>query len=64
MVQHQAKDVLKQLKANGFTEVRVRGDHHRFTDGKGRYVTIPYHGAKDIIAPGTYNSIMKQAGLK
>ena len=64
LVQHEAKEVLKQLKANGFIEIRVRGDHHRFTDGKGHFVTVPFAKLKDTIAPGTYNARMEQAGLK
>lgn len=59
-----ARQVLKLLKKNGFKEVRVSGDHHRFEDGKGHKVSVPYSSLKDDIAPGTYNSILKQAGLK
>ncbi len=45
-------------------EVRIIGDHHRFEDGKGHKVTVPFSSLKDEIAPGTYNNILKQAGLK
>ena len=45
-------------------EVRIIGDHHRYEDGNGHKVTVPYSSLKDEIAPGTYNNILKQAGLK
>ena len=45
-------------------EVRIIGDHHRYEDSKGHKVTVPYSSFKDEIAPGTYNNILKQAGLK
>ena len=59
-----ARQVLKLLKAHGFIEVRIIGDHHRYEDGKGHKVTVPYSGLRDEIAPGTYNNILKQAVLK
>ena len=55
---------MKLLKEHGFIDVRIIGDHHRYEDGKGHKVTVPYSGLKDEIAPGTYNNILKQAGLK
>jgi predicted RNA binding protein YcfA (HicA-like mRNA interferase family) len=59
-----ARQVLKLLKEHGFLEVRIIGDHHRFEDGNGHKVTVPYSSLKDEITPGTYNNILKQAGLK
>ena len=58
-----AKDLIKILKADGWTEKSQRGSHlqlvHPKKSGK---VTIPVHaGDLDI---KTYNSILKQAGLK
>lgn len=63
-MEHMAKDVLKLLNENGFYEIRIVGDHHRLTDGKGKFVTIAYSKIKDNIPPKTYNSILKQANLK
>lgn len=59
------KKVLKELESNGFYELdyRINGSHHRYTDGKGHYVTVSYHGKKDLIPPGTYRSIRRQMGL-
>ncbi|HAT54553.1 MAG TPA: toxin HicA [Lactobacillus sp.] len=59
-------DVLKQLKRNGFLELKDRqvGDHHRYTDNKGHKVTVKYASKKASVPPKTYNAILKQAGLK
>ncbi|MEY8307442.1 type II toxin-antitoxin system HicA family toxin [Enterococcus faecium] len=59
------KQVLKELKDNGFYELdnRTNGSHHRYTDGNGHYVSVAYYGMKDIIPPGTYKSIRRQMGL-
>lgn len=59
-----AKEVIKLLKQNGFSEVRTKGSHHRYTDGKGHKVTVPFHKLSDDLDPKTYSSILKQAGLK
>ncbi|MBQ3177012.1 MAG: type II toxin-antitoxin system HicA family toxin [Clostridia bacterium] len=60
-----AKEVLKLLHKDGWIEVpnRTKGSHiqlkHPVKPGK---VTVPMHSG-DLPA-GTYNSILKQAGLK
>lgn len=59
-----ARQFLKLLKEHGFMEVRIIDDHHRYENSKGHKVTVPYSSFKDEIAPGTYNNILKQAGLK
>ncbi|MCH4169613.1 MAG: type II toxin-antitoxin system HicA family toxin [Lactobacillus sp.] len=63
-MERKARQVLKELLAAGFREVRVHGDHHRFDDNRGHYVTISYTNLGDTIKKGTYNAILKQAGLK
>lgn len=59
-----AKDLLKQLKKDGWYEVKQKGSHvqlkHPRKKGK---ITVPVHGAKDI-AIGTLNQILRTAGLK
>ncbi len=52
------------LKADGWYLKRTRGSHGQYAhlDKKG-VVTVPGHPS-DELAPGTLNSIMKQAGLK
>ncbi len=58
-----AKDLVKILKADGWVEITQRGSHlqlvHPSKRGK---VTVPIHGGD--LDPKTYNSILKQAGLK
>jgi len=58
------RDILKQLKDDGWVQVRTRGSHRQFKHPtKPGLVTVPGH-AGDELAPGTLNSILKQAGLK
>ncbi len=59
-----ARDVLKALKADGWTELRAKGSHLQLKHPiKPGLVTLPMHGARDI-KPGTLASIERQAGLK
>ncbi len=59
------REIVKFLRKDGWViiESRNRGSHiqlkHPVKKGK---VTVPQH--KGDIAPGTLNSILKQAGLK
>ena len=58
------RDVLKLVKKDGWYLARTRGSHRQFKhDEKTGLVTIPGKPGDDL-APGTYNSILKQAGLK
>lgn len=58
-----AKQLLKILREDGWTEKSQKGSHlqliHDFKPGK---VTLPMHSGD--IKPGTLHSILKQAGLK
>ncbi len=58
-----AKNLIKILKKDGWAEKAQRGSHlqlvHPTKPGK---VTVPIHGGD--LDPKTYNSILKQAGLK
>ncbi len=60
-----AKDVINAIENDGWFLVRQRGSHkqykHRFKKG---LVTIAAHKSSDEIAPGTLNSIFKQAQIK
>ena len=57
-------DVLRLLRDDGWQLVAMRGSHrqfkHPFKPGR---VTVPGKPSDDV-APGTFNSILKQAGLK
>ena len=63
-MEYTAKMIVSQLIEKGFSEVRITGDHHRFTDDKGHRVTVPYSRLKDLIPKGTYDSILKQSDIK
>lgn len=64
MAVHTAREVVKLLMQNGFREIAIRGDHHKFSNLAGIIVIVPYTTLKSTIAPGTYNAILHQAGLK
>lgn len=58
-----SREVIAMIEADGWFQVRVKGDHHHFKHPtKTGLVTVP-HPTKDI-KKGTLNSILKQAGLK
>ena len=63
MKSYSSRELIKQLKADGWYEVHCAGDHHQFKHPtkKGR-VTVT-HPVKDV-PTGTVTSIEKQAGLK
>ena len=58
------RDVLKMVEKDGWYLVRTRGSHRQFKhDDKPGLVTVSGKPGDDL-APGTYDSILKQAGLK
>jgi len=58
------RDVIKTIEKDGWRLVRQRGSHRQFKhDKKPGLVTIAGKPGLDL-APGTLNSIFKQAGLK
>ena len=58
------RDVLKWLEEDGWTLVAMRGSHRQFKHGtKPGRVTVAGK-PNDDLAPGTYNSILKQSGLR
>lgn len=56
------KDLLKLLRKNGWTLIRINGSHHHMGKG-GKIVTVPVHGSHDI-DKGLLDRLLKQAGLK
>jgi predicted RNA binding protein YcfA (HicA-like mRNA interferase family) len=57
-------EVLRLLQADCWQLVATRGSHRQFKHAsKPGRVTVPGK-ASDDLAPGTLNSIFKQAGLK
>jgi predicted RNA binding protein YcfA (HicA-like mRNA interferase family) len=58
------RDVVKVLENDGWAVVRQRGSHQQFKHPtKPGLVTVAGKPSDDL-APGTLNSILKQAGLK
>jgi predicted RNA binding protein YcfA (HicA-like mRNA interferase family) len=58
------RDVVKLIQADGWYLVTTKGSHRQFKHpSKPGRVTVSGHPSHDL-APGTYNSILKQAGLK
>lgn len=55
------RDLIKQLEANGFREVRDNGDHTIYKAPNKRSVQIPRHRE---INENTAKQILKAAGLK
>ena len=54
------RDVMRQIEHDGWVLVATRGSHRQYKHAlKPGRVTVA-----DDVAPGTLNSIMKQAGLK
>ena len=58
-------EVIKLIENDGWYVVRQKGSHKQYKHPvKLGLVTIAVHRLSDDIAPGTLNSILKQAGLK
>ena len=57
-----SKEMIAELKKNGFEEIRSNGSHRFFRNNKnGRTTTVPYHN-RDL-AIGLEKAIRKQAGI-
>ena len=57
-------EVLRLLQGDGWNLIAMRGSHRQFKHASKRgRVTVPGK-PRDDLAPGTLNSILKQAGLK
>jgi predicted RNA binding protein YcfA (HicA-like mRNA interferase family) len=58
------RDLIRLLEADGWILSRTRGSHRQYKhETKAGLVTVPGQMSDDL-APGTLNSILKQAGLK
>ena len=58
------REALKLIEADGWREIAVKGSHRQFKHPtKPGRVTIAGRPSDDL-APGTFNSILKQAALK
>lgn len=58
------REVVRRLRADGWYLARTRGGHHQYKHAQKKgLVTVPGTMGHEL-APGTLNSILKQAGLK
>jgi predicted RNA binding protein YcfA (HicA-like mRNA interferase family) len=58
------REVEKLLEADGWQHVRTKGSYRQFNHpAKKGLVTLAGQPGQDL-APGTLNSVLKQAGLK
>lgn len=58
------RDVVKMLEQGGWYLDRTRGSHRQYKhSAKSGVVTVPGKPGDDL-APGTLNSVLKQAGQK
>jgi predicted RNA binding protein YcfA (HicA-like mRNA interferase family) len=58
------REVIKRIEADGWYLVRTKGSHRQYKHStKSGLVTVPGKLSDDL-APGTLNSILKQAQLK
>lgn len=59
------KEIIRLIEKDGWYLVRQKGSHKQFKHHeKSGLVTISGHSTNDDLAPGTLNSILKQAQLK
>jgi predicted RNA binding protein YcfA (HicA-like mRNA interferase family) len=58
------KDIIKQLNKSGWEQVRMKGSHRQFKHPKKAGRVTVSGKLSDNLAPGTLNSIHKQAGWK
>ena len=58
------RDIIKLIEQDGWYLARTRGSHRQYKHpNKSGLVTVPGKPSDDL-APGTLDSILKQAGLK
>jgi predicted RNA binding protein YcfA (HicA-like mRNA interferase family) len=58
------RDVIRLIESNGWFLVATRGSHRQYKHGEKRGRVTVAGKPSDDVAPGTLNSVLKQAGLK
>lgn len=58
------REVLRMLEADGWILLRQKGSHRQFKHATKRGLVTVAGKPSDELAPGTLNSVLKQAGLK
>ena len=57
-------EIVRLLERNGFEVVKEKGSIRYYgKDGWNKLIRVDYHGSKEI-PTGTYDAILKAAGLK
>ena len=62
--QMKVRAVIRMIKTDGWFIVRIRGSHRQFRHGEKPGVVTIASKPNDDLAPGTLNSVLRQAGLK
>jgi predicted RNA binding protein YcfA (HicA-like mRNA interferase family) len=58
------REVINRIEAAGWFLDRTRGSHRQYKHAQKRGIVTVAGKLSDDLAPGTLNSILKQAGLK
>jgi predicted RNA binding protein YcfA (HicA-like mRNA interferase family) len=58
------RDVIKMVEKGGWFIVRTKGSHRQFKHKTKKGLVTIAGKSSDELAPGTLNSVFKQAGLK
>jgi predicted RNA binding protein YcfA (HicA-like mRNA interferase family) len=58
------RDVVKTIEKDGWFVVRTKGSHRQFKHKTKKGLVTLAGKPSDELAPGTLNSVLKQAGLK
>jgi predicted RNA binding protein YcfA (HicA-like mRNA interferase family) len=58
------REIIRLIEADGWRHARTRGSHRQFNHPTKPGVVTVAGKPGDDLAPGTLNSILKQAGLK
>jgi len=58
------REVIRMLEEDGWHQVATRGSHRQFKHPRKRGRVTIAGKMSDDLAPGTLNSVLKQAGLK
>jgi len=58
------KVALKQIEGDGWELVRTKGSHKQYKHPKKKGLVTISGKSSDELAPGTFNSILKQSQLK
>lgn len=58
------RDIIKMIEKDGWVLIRTRGSHRQYKHSHKPGLITVAGKPNDDIAPGTFNSILKQGGFK